>query len=85
MNNLNHPSIVRGPLLASEMHRVTVVCPPCTGECNQGRQCAANTPAEACTDIGAESDPYDDTALIRGLMSAIGITAVIAAIVAVAV
>jgi hypothetical protein len=42
-------------------------------------------PAEACTDIGAESDPYDDTALIRGLMSAIGITAVIAAIVAVAV
>jgi hypothetical protein len=45
----------------------------------------APMPAEACTDIGAESDPYDDTALIRGLMSAIGITAVIAAIVAVAV
>jgi hypothetical protein len=85
MQNLNSPQIIRGPLLAHEMHRVTVVCPPCTGECNQGRQCAANTPAEACTDIGADPDPYDGTAVIRGLMSAIGITAVIAAIVAVAV
>ena len=40
-------------------------------------------PAEACTDIGADPDPYDGTAVIRGLMSAIGITAVIAAVVAV--
>jgi hypothetical protein len=83
--NLNSPAIIRGPLLKHEMHRVTVVCPPCTGECNQGRQCAANRPAEACTDIGADPDPYDGTAVIRGLFSAIGITAVIAAIVAVAV
>lgn len=32
-----------------------LVCPPCTGDCNQGRRCHANTPAEACTELGAES------------------------------
>ena len=79
--NLNTPAIIRGPLLAHELHRVTVVCPPCTGDCNQGRQCAANTPAECCTELGADPDPYDGTALVRGLFSAIGITSVIAAVV----
>jgi hypothetical protein len=82
--NLNTPQIVRGPLLASEMHRVTLVCPPCTGECNQGRDCHPQA-AEACTELGCDPDPYDGTGVIRGLFSAIGITAVIAAIVAVAV
>lgn len=78
MSNLNSPAIVRGPLMAHELRRVTVVCPPCTGDCNQGRQCAANTPAECCTHFGHEDDPYDGTALVRGLMSAIGITALLA-------
>jgi hypothetical protein len=82
MANLNHPAIVRGPLLAHEMHRVTVVCPPCTGDCRQGRQCAANTPAEACTEIGADSwDDYDGTAVFRGLFSAVAITAILAGVV----
>lgn len=78
MANLNHPAIVRGPLLAHELHRVTVVCPPCTGDCNQGRQCAANTPAECCTEIGCDPDPYDGTQVFRGLASAIAITAILA-------
>ena len=77
--NLNTPQIVRGPLLAHEMHRVTVVCPPCTGDCNQGRQCAANTPAEACTELGA--DDYDCTAVFRGMFSAVAITAILAGVV----
>ena len=81
MSNLNSPAIVRGPLLAHELHRVTLVCPPCTGDCNQGRQCAANTPAEACTDIGCDPDPYDGNAVFRGLFSAIAITAVLAGLV----
>ena len=34
---------------------VLLSCPPCTGACNQGRQCAARTPAEACAELGAES------------------------------
>jgi hypothetical protein len=40
------------------LHRATV-CPPCTGDCNQGRACSAPDtvpvqPAEACTDLGAD-------------------------------
>lgn len=29
-------------------------CPPCDSQCRQGRKCPAWTPAEACTDVGAE-------------------------------
>ena len=36
------------------MHRVTV-CPPCAGDCHQGRRCPAHAPAEACTELGVES------------------------------
>ena len=96
MQNLNSPAIIRGPLLKHEMHRVTIIGrDTCDGSCETagGCRCFPDTvpvlgflhPAEACTDIGADPDPYDGTAVIRGLFSAIGITAVIAAIVAVAV
>jgi hypothetical protein len=30
-------------------------CPPCTGDCHQGRRCPAHAPAEACTELGVES------------------------------
>ena len=35
-------------------------CPPCTGDCRQGRNCNAENPmpAEACTDIGADATIY---------------------------
>jgi hypothetical protein len=66
MQNLNSPQIVRGPLLASEMHRVTVI---------DGQPQAA----ECCTDIGV--DDYDGTGVFRGLASAILITAICAAVV----
>jgi hypothetical protein len=90
--NLNHPSITRGPLLSHEMHRITVLPAGCD---QQGRHETrqwpdtiptdhAPLPAECCTELGAD-DPYDGTQVVRGLMSAIAITAVIAAIVAVAV
>ncbi len=79
MSNLNSPQIVRGPLLASDLHRVTLVCPPCTGLCNQGRDCHPQA-AEACTEIGAD-DPYDGTQVFRGLASAIAITAILAGLV----
>jgi hypothetical protein len=82
MSNLNSPAIKRGPLLASEMHRVTVLP---AGLDQQGRyqvrdwpDTVPTQPAECCTELGADPDPYDGTALVRGLMSAIGITALLA-------
>lgn len=77
MANLNSPAIVRGPLLASEMHRVTVMDP----HGNQWPDTIPTQPAECCTELGAEPDPYDGTRLFRGLFSAIGITALIAGVV----
>ena len=94
MSNLNSPAIKRGPLLAHEMHRVTVM----PRRFEPGQVAADDDieagwigsrfldtvpvqPAECCTEIGHEEDPYDGTALVRGLFSAIGITAVIAAVV----
>jgi hypothetical protein len=29
-------------------------CPPCTGDCHQGRRCPVHAPAEACTELGVE-------------------------------
>ena len=83
MSNLNSPQIVRGPLLASDLHRVTIIGrDSCTGDCetHAGCRCFIQA-AEACTEIGADPDPYDGTAVIRGLMSAIGITALLACVV----
>ena len=54
-------------------------CNPCNGRCNQGRTCPANTPAEACTDVGA--DDYDPmtAALFWNIYAVIIIVALIAA------
>lgn len=77
MANLNDtPSA--GPLTAADLHRVTLLPTGCD---MQGRYATRPMPAEACTEIGAEPDPYDGTAVIRGLMSAAGITAILAAVV----
>jgi hypothetical protein len=80
MNLNDTPSA--GPLLASDLHRITVMCLPCNGDCVQG--CCKATyrqAAEACTELGHEDDPYDGTAVIRGLFSALAITAILAAVV----
>lgn len=53
--NLNRPAITPGPLVAADLHRVTLVCPLCTGNCDQGRRCPAHAPAEACTEVGADA------------------------------
>lgn len=83
MSNLNSPAIKRGPLLASDMHRVTVMP---AGLDQQGRyevrewpDTIPTMPAECCTEVGHDDDPYDGTRLVRGLLSAVGITAIIAA------
>lgn len=65
MSNLNHPAIVAGPLRAADLdraanpgriyhlHRATV-CPPCHGDCRQGRDCNA----DACAaEGGAYAEP----------------------------
>ncbi len=55
--------------------------------CKQGRACPltlhrGGMAAEACTEVGHdERDEYDDFALMRGLLSALGITGAIAAVV----
>lgn len=36
-------------------HSPVLTCPPCTGNCSQGRDCTQLQPAEACTEIGVES------------------------------
>lgn len=55
-------------------------CPPCTGLCNQGRQCHANTPAEACTEIGADEPDFQAAARFWTLYLSAALVAVIAAV-----
>jgi hypothetical protein len=53
-----------GPLTAADLEQSRQVnpgaiwtprgCPPCTGNCSQGRDCRP-MPAEACTELGVES------------------------------
>ena len=40
---------------------VALQCPPCTGDCRQGRDCNAQQPmpAEACTDAGMEDHRFE--------------------------
>lgn len=62
-----------------QLHRATQVqCPPCHGQCDQGRACNAQG-ASASSELLEDADPYDETALVRGVLSAIGIVAVVAA------
>ena len=66
---LAHHDTIAGPLTAADLeqarqvnpgsiwhpHRhILIQCPPCTGDCRQGRDCRP-MPAEACTELGAES------------------------------
>lgn len=39
----------------ANLHRIT--CPPCNSDCNQGDDCPARQPAEACTEVGADTRP----------------------------
>ena len=57
-------------------------CPPCTGRCNQGRQCAANTPAEACTEIGSDAPSFTAAAWFWSLYLSIALVAALAGIAA---
>lgn len=43
--SLNHPAIVTGLLTAEELaaHNASKRCPPCHGDCWQGRMCPADT------------------------------------------
>jgi len=62
-----------------QLPRATEVqCPPCHGQCDQGRACNAQG-ASASSELLEDADPYDETALVRGVLSAIGIVAVVAA------
>jgi len=79
--NMNTPRIDSGgPLTAAELaaHNSAKQCPPCSGDCAQGRRCPAHAPAEACTDIGADDHATGDLAaagLVVCVVSAIATVA----------
>jgi hypothetical protein len=50
------------------LHRVTYVCPPCHGMCQQGRNCPGHQAAEACTDIGADMETPTAASVRLGLL-----------------
>lgn len=67
-----------------QLHRATQVpdceCHRTDFNCNQGRRCPERDGASACSELLEDEDPYDGTHLFRGVMSALGIVAVFAAL-----
>jgi len=57
-----------------------VNCNPCSGNCNQGRQCPANTPAEACTELGCDEPDFSAAARFWTLYLSMALVAVVAGI-----
>ena len=55
-------------------------CPPCTGNCDQGRRCIASTPAEACTELGCDEPDFRAAANFWSLYLALLLVAVIAGV-----
>ena len=83
--NLNHPAIESGPLTAADLaaHNASKRCPPCHGDCWQGRMCPAVIAAEACTELGAEPLTPKNARIALALILlpwAVGVVAVLLAL-----
>lgn len=70
------------PYVNIDLHRVTPMCPPCHGDCNQGDDCPARQPqpAEASTEVGAEEicrPPFSRASLAILLFTGTGMAGVI--------
>jgi hypothetical protein len=60
------------------LHRATVAqCPPCHGQCQQGRACNADTSAEACAPEGGQHADPVPSGTARRAGPAVGIALVL--------
>ena len=98
--NMNSPAIDAGPLTAADLDRATNAgriywlqgsqdCAACTGACDSGPCVCCLEPAEACTELGADTTPgvlsmarHNKTAgrVVLALVAAPAIAAIVAVV-----